>query len=201
MKNKLILIALLFAVGSGHAQFDNDGAPTQNVSRITFLSPGLSFEKSIGLTQSVLIHAFISPYYQFSHSEVLGTQSRFYLDPTVDLYYRYYYNSPKRTDAGKHTTLNNMNYFAAVGEIISSKRPFGSSYESQEVRLLKKVGVVWGLQRNFPSRFSLDFCFGPGLMFGEAAYIDEVGNYSTKNISKFTPVGQLTLGLWLNRRY
>ena len=201
MKNKLILIALLFTAGSALAQFDNDGAPTQNVSRVTFLSPGLSFEKSIGLTQTVLLHAFISPSYEFSKSDALGTQSRFYLDPTFDLYYRYYYNAPRRSDAGKITTLNNMNYFAALGEVIFSKRPLGGSYESAEVRLLKKVGVVWGLQRNFPSRFSLDFCFGPGLMFGEATYMDEVGNYYKKNVSRFTPVAQLTLGLWLNRRY
>ena len=203
MKYKILLFALLIAGQFSYAQYkdnEDEAASVQDISRVTFLSPGLGFEKSIGKKQSLSAHVFISPSIEFSVSDALGTRTRFYLDPTLDIFYRYYYNGNKRAEAGKITKLNNMNYVAAVGEFVASKRPISNGFESDKVKFIKKFGAVWGMQRNFPGRFSLDLSIGLGALFGERTQIDDFGTFYYEDIVTVTSLGQFTLGIWLNKK-
>ena len=100
----------------------------------------------------------------------------------------------------KKTSLNNMNYIAAVGEFIASKRPIADGYESSDTRVIKNVGAVWGLQRNFPGRFSLDFSIGLGVLFAETTFIDDTGFIYWQKTTRLTSLGQFTMGFWLNKR-
>ena len=178
-----------------------DGAPVENISKFTFLNPGFSFEKSIGQKQSLSLHVFMQPSGYFSYSDALGTDAKFFLDPALAFNYRYYYNGAKRHAAGKPTHLNNMNYLAGIFEAVFSKMAIGSAYfEEDERRAINRVGIVWGMHRNFPKRFSLDLSAGLGYQFTKGITLDDMGNQASVNISKVIGLTNLTLGIWLNKR-
>jgi hypothetical protein len=67
-------------------------------------------------------------------------------------------------------------------------------------RACNTVGVVWGFQRNYRKRFSLDLNLGLGYLFSTATVLDNTGQTVRENLGEFTTLGQLTLGFWLNKR-
>jgi hypothetical protein len=200
-KRFLIACFILFSVGCYAQRPDDQPSPVEDVSRLSFLSPGLSFEKSIGKKQSLYFHGFMSPSFSLFYSDAIGPQASFYMDPSLNVHYRYYYNGVKRLGTGKPTHLNNMNYVAAVYELLLSKRVFGSSYyEEANLRPVHLAGVAWGMQRNFPKRFSLDLSIGLGYLFTEGTKIDFQGDAYKDHVSTITTLGEFTLGIWLNSR-
>ncbi len=67
-------------------------------------------------------------------------------------------------------------------------------------RAINTFGLAWGFQRNFQNRFSLDLNLGGGYLYTKATTINDAGQFISKNAGQFTTVGQLNLGLWLNKR-
>ena len=63
------------------------------------------------------------------------------------------------------------------------------------------VGLAWGLQRNYEKRFSLDMSFGLGYYFTRGTFQDDSGATFTKNYGEFTPVINVDLGFWLNKKH
>src|SRR5689334_15473284 len=118
MKSKLIcfLSALLCALKS----FSQEPEVT-DVARITILSPGFSYEMKAGKFQTLFFQVFMNTSAYAEYSSYFGYESRFYFDPAVTAQYRYYYNAGKRTDKGKRTEMNSMNYLALIDELFFSK--------------------------------------------------------------------------------
>ena len=86
-------------------------------------------------------------------------------------------------------------------EFNATRRNFSFSYISEpNPRGLIKFGGLWGLQRNYSNRFSLDFNVGVGYLFTKEKEINNLGNIISKNISQSTLLGHLNLGFWLNKR-
>ena len=171
-----------------------------NVTKINFLNPGISYEKPVGKFQSLVGQAYLSTSFSLSGSSS-GTQSSISFDPALSLQYRFYYNYERRQKKGKRTEMNSLNYFSPTIQTIFSKQRISSSHFMEiNRRACNTVGVVWGFQRNYRKRFSLDLNLGLGYLFTTARVQDNTGQIVRENVGEFTTLGQLTLGFWLNKR-
>ena len=75
-----------------------------------------------------------------------------------------------------------------------------SSDGDTDLRSLNSFGIAWGLSRNYQKRFSLDLSVGLGYDYAKRTTLNEYGEYITKNEGEIAPVGQMSLGFWLNKR-
>ncbi|HET6996736.1 MAG TPA: hypothetical protein VFI06_17205, partial [Chitinophagaceae bacterium] len=60
---------------------DQQNPDITDVSKVTFVNPGFSYEKRIAKLQSLLGHAYISPNITLAYSAALGNMSSIYFDP------------------------------------------------------------------------------------------------------------------------
>lgn len=183
------LVILVNGKTSSIAQSSTD-PQLQNLIKVSFLSPGLSYEQKIGRLQSLYGRVYLDPSGYVSSSSTFGTSSRLYLDPAFTIQYRYYYNARRRENKGVRTDMNNLNYVAPVYKV---------TFRAENTpRTIHRVGAVWGLQRNYKSRFSLDLNVGFGYAFARETFKSGQGTYEA--VHEFVTVGQLNLGFWLNKR-
>lgn len=191
----LVVVTLYSSAGA------QESSNIRDISKITFFNPGLSYEKRIGKFQSLYGQAFMNTSFTIGYSDALGNLSGIYFDPAVTLQYRYYYNSGKREAKAKPTNMNNLNYISAIAETSFSVAAISSSYVNEtDRRPVNRFGIAWGLQRNYPKRFALDLNVGPGYLWARSTGVDEFGKYYTTTAGQFTIVGQINLGIWLNKR-
>jgi hypothetical protein len=194
-----VFILCLFIVSNCFSQESN--ADVMNVFKITILNPGISYEKAIMKYQAFYAQAFIN------FSATLNDEGpeetidiNFYVDPAITAQYRFYYNFNKRANKSKRVEGNSANYFAADYEGIFSKLPISDSYNEEiDRRLLNRIGAVWGFQRNYKSKFSLDFNVGLGYMFGKSTEYDFLLENNVSNSQgQITLLSQINIGFWLS---
>lgn len=198
--NKAVYLLLLtISINSFSQQKDQPGIT--NITRATFFSPGISYEKRIGKFQSVLGNAFVATSFSFSYSSSLGTNSDISFDPSLALQYRYYYNYRQRQAKSRRTEKNSLNYMSVIAETDFTKNSISSSYLAEEDRRpVNSIGVAWGFQRNYPKRFSLDLNLGGGYVFASNTKLNEFGQPVKVNSGRLTSIGNLSLGFWLNKK-
>jgi len=196
MNSKLLCLLIFLASFLAGSSQDVD----VSVAKVTILNPGLSYETRIGKFQTVYGQAFMNVSASYSYSSSMGSNSKFYFDPAVTLQYRYYYNGMKRMEMERRTEMNSMNYVAAVSEVIFSKMRLSTNYfDEWNRRAITRLGVVWGLQRNYRQRFSLDLNMGLGYMFAKGTTYNYSGQLKTKTVTMPAIMGQFNIGFWLNR--
>jgi hypothetical protein len=205
IKRKLFLFFAITTIASNC--FSQDETDIVNITKVTFLNPGISQELRIGKLQSIYLQAFMNTSAYFTYSSSFGSESAIYFDPAVTGQYRYYYNAAKRADKDKRTEMNSLNYVGGVVETFFSKIPlykddiFADPPDEPKRRAVTRIGAIWGIQRNGMKRFSLDLNLGLGYMFGKTTNYDfNTGETYSSNRSQVTMLGQLNLGFWLNRR-
>jgi hypothetical protein len=155
----------------------------------------------VGKFQTVYLEAFMNTSAYFSYSSTFGNSSGISFDPALTAQYRYYYNAARRQEKGKRTELNSMNYLGAAWETFFTKDAMAeSSINEENRRPVHSFGLIWGFQRNYQSRFSLDFNLGYGFLFTKGTELNEANEFHKVNQFEFTSLGQLSLGFWLNRR-
>ena len=196
--NKLFLPLVILISANCYSQKDIN-TDIRNVTKITFLNPGVSYEKKIGKLQSLYAQAFLSTSIYLGYSSSLGSTSGINIYPALALQYRYYYNAARRKAKGKRTEMNSLNYVSALVETDFYRENVSSNGEKQ-LRASKIFGAVWGFQRNYQKRFSLDLNLGVSYVYSKETTINDAGQYITKNVGEFTNIGQIGLGFWLNRR-
>jgi Protein of unknown function (DUF3575) len=197
---KLKLACLLFIVLPALTGISQDLGVT-NVAKITILNPGFGYEMKTGKFQTLFFQAFMNTSAYAEYSSYFGYESSFYFDPAATAQYRFYYNAGQRFDKGKRTEMNSMNYLALVDELLFSKIPISTGYsEESSRRAVNRVGVVWGLQRNYQKHFSLDLNLGLGYVITNGTFYNVNGQKTTRRISQPTTLGQLNLGIWLNTK-
>jgi hypothetical protein len=194
-----IALLLLILISAKCFSQDNIYTDVRDVTKLTFFNPGITYEKRIGKLQSLYAQAFLSTAIYLGYSSALGNTSSINFYPALALQYRYYYNAAKRIAKGKRTEMNSLNYISALAETDFYRENVSSNGE-KELRASKVFGIAWGLQRNYPKRFSLDLSFGLGYIFTKETTVNDAGQYITKNVGEFTNVGQIGLGFWLNKR-
>ena len=193
---------LLFLVISTHC-FSQEKLHTNivDITKVTFLNPGISYEKRIGKFQSIVGQAFISTSFSIGYSSSMGARSSINFDPALSLQYRYYYNYNSRQNKDKRTEMNSLNYVSPTFMTIFSKNRVSTDhYIENNRRPVNTAGIVWGIQRNYKSRFSLDFNLGLGYLFTTATLPNNTGQAVKENVGKLTSMSQLNLGFWLNKR-
>ena len=172
-----------------------------DVTKLTFFSPGLSYEKAIGKNQTLYGHAFLATSLSLGYSSSMGFLSEIHFDPALGIQYRHYYNARKRSNKGKFIDRNSMNYLALGSETIFSTLPVSDSHlDETSRRAIQVFSALWGFQRNYQKRFSLDLNLGLGYLLTRASIPELNGSISRKNHGQFTTAGQIHLGFWLNRR-
>jgi hypothetical protein len=199
---KLLFFALFLPLGFCHAQ-SHTPADVTHITKLTFFNPGISYEARVGRLQSVYVQAFMNTTAYYTWSSNFGSQGDIYFDPAATAQYRYYYNAVNREAKGKRTAMNSLNYVGGVVETIFSRAVMDEfNLPEADRRPVTTLGVVWGLQRNGLRRFSLDLNLGIGYLFTKGTVYK--GGYSYEpqsvNVSRFTTLGQLNLGFWLNKK-
>ncbi len=194
-----------FSMLSADSLMAQESSPsvTENVAKVTFLNPGFAYEAKTGKSKTLYTQIFLNTSLRFDlEDDIYADQvtSTAYFDPALSTQYRFYYNYKKRNGAGKRTAKNSMNFFAPIYEGHLSKAPFpGTSFEEIDRRLLSTIGAVWGMQRNYAGRFSLDIYTGLGYTFGKES---EVINGTLKSGTSGAPalIAQVNIGIWLGKK-
>lgn len=198
MKRLLSILALIATLTS-HAQEEKPGREVRDVLRATLISTGLSYEKEIGNRSTAYGHLYVRG--AIEETPYGDNELGFFIDPVLNLQYRYYYNGMKRRERGRRTDMNSMDYIAGTWETWFTKAPLdGGSIERDSRRPATTLGAVWGLQRNYRNRFSLDLNLGMGYRFAKTTNLSITGQPIERNIQRFTPIVQCHIGIWLNRR-
>jgi hypothetical protein len=183
-----------------YAKDIGDSADVTDVLKLTFLNPGIAYEKKVGKYQTFYAHAYMSTSFEITYTSNFGNHSDIYFDPAFNFQYRYYYNAIKRSQKKKRTAVNSMNYIAPDLSFLFSKTAISTAHLSEENRrLISQLGFVWGLQRNYPKHFSLDLNLGLGYMFAKGTVNQDSGTITRENKGHFAAILQLNLGFWLNR--
>lgn len=164
---------------------------TQNLLTATILSPGLSYEVAAGNKHTIKLKAIAFPGFRYSSTLLLNGRSHFAFTPTFILSGdgRYYYNFQQRLKKEKNIGRNSANYLALSGSYGYSIETFYAQ-DGAIIRTAtphRDAGFLWGMQRNYDNRFSVDFNIGPSIL---TPILDE----------QFGIIANLTLGIWLGKR-
>jgi hypothetical protein len=198
MKRKASWLVTLLLVCT--ASFSQEETDITNLTKLTFLNPGMSQEVRVAKLQSVYLQAFMNTSAYFSYSSSLGTDGGVYFDPAATAQYRYYYNAKKRVEKGKRTGMNSLNYITGLVETVFTTAAISEGDLNEEKRRpVAKIGAAWGIQRNGTKRFGLDLNLGLGYAFAKGTEYDINGLTKSSAVSQFTLLGQLNLGFWFGK--
>lgn len=171
------------------------------VTKILFFSPGVSYELPIGKKQTLVAGAFLPPIFSFAGGADGSIISHFKINPATEIGYRYYYNGTVRQRKGKGIEMNSMNYLSSKFGLSYTKAAIQNNRPNEdERRAVYSLGAVWGMQRNYNKRFSLDLQLGIGYGFGLATQNNGVSVSTRSTVGQLGVITNLTLGFWLNRR-
>jgi hypothetical protein len=197
-------LAVLFSSSFALAQSNADVDVT-TVVRASLLTPGVSVEARTGNLQTLYLKGFAKPsvILEIISGPGEGTQvnSDFYIDPALALQYRFYYNARKRTEKGKPTAFNSMNFIAPMTQVWYSKYPISFfALDEEKRRGIYELGVVWGMQRNSSDkRFSLDLSLGPGVLYTtETSAPLGTGQTEPQGRLRMSMMGEFSIGFRLN---
>jgi len=200
MKNLTYLLLPVFLFFTTNAFAQDTSSVITNVTRITILNPGISYEMRTGKTSTVYLNAYTTTLSSIGYSSTFGWSTQFNFDPSLSLQYRFYHNIRRRLEKGKRIEKNSLNYIATVYQMSFSKNALSDGvYVNNSRRPINELGVVWGMQRNYANRFSLGLNVGPGIFFGKDRIEEPTESY-TVNITEFTLVAHLELAIWLGRK-
>lgn len=179
------LISLLLPFIALFSQQEQQNPYTEPVTKITFIEPGIAHEFPLGKSVTFFLRGGLT-----------ATTAVDYNDNFKGLLFRpfgagslrAYYNFAKRDLREKNTAKNSANYFAFL--LIAATPPLNkdTNYDQDLNKTLINTGVVWGLQRNYPSNFSLDLNVG-------------LGYVAAGNTSGLGLIGEFNIGWWLGKRY
>lgn len=196
---KRTILLLISFCGFFTSAFAQDQITT-DVTKLTFLNPGVSYEKSIGNKSTLHGHLFLNTSVEYSYSDAFGGDFNASFDPALLVQYRYYYNYKQRTQKEKRTAMNSMNYISPTFQTSLSKARVSTDHLwEEERRPINVMGMVWGLQRNYEKRFSLDLNLGLGYLF-TTVQLYGTERPEKRNFSMVTMMGQFNLGFWLNKQ-
>ena len=196
-KNILFIFFTLFTFFANAQKKQN--AALANIAKVNLFNPGVSFEKKINSNQTLYINAFYNPSIVLTNNGFLSNTAKLIFEPSASIQYRFYYNIPVR--ANKMNMLNSYNYVCPVFETNFSKRnvllfnAVNNAYAP-----INKIGALWGMQRNYSSRFSLDFNIGLAYLSYKTTNEFVPGIRSITQMSTIRPMGHLNLGFYIGKK-
>lgn len=195
---KTTFFCFFFLLLTGLSGYSQDADVTK-VVKLTVINPGASYENRIGKLQTLFVQPFIKSSIHAEPENIIvfpfRTHTTYYFDPAVTAQFRQYYLTKKQRRSAKAHSLNSMNYLALYEELFFSKRPIYQNVTSR--RGYNKLAIVWGLQRNLPDHFSVNFHVGYAYTFPLKPFYDLSGQKPDETLNESLLV-QLNLGFWLN---
>jgi hypothetical protein len=165
---------------------------TQPVLTATFLSPGLTYEHPLANKLTLKGKAAFTVGWSFSTSSALGQSYSLAPTPLAAGQLRYYYNFALRERKEKNITHNSANYISLLAKYAYSGVTYyygdQGNYSIKQASHMPDFGIVWGIQRNYKNRFSIDCSVGPSF-------------YSSFVNNEFNLIADISLGIWLGRKY
>ena len=184
MKTKQLLTVLLLFISFASASQKRYGMYTNDVFKVTVIEPGLSYEFGLGKNTTLFLRGGMTATLATDYNDnITGVLFR----PFLPASHRTYYNFRKRELIEKNISNNTGNYFAFL--LMAATKPIneGKDYHRSQNNNIINAGFVWGMQRNYASRFSLNLNIGLG--YRKMGYEEGI-----------MPIGELNIGFWLNRR-
>lgn len=155
--NRFLFSLLLIGPLTISAQYTPEETTVEpHILRLHILSPGVEYELGLGRYTSINAFAGLTSALWYTQNEGL----MYFLNPTINLQYRYYYNMRRRALKDKRTDYNSADFLAVHLEgtgntlLSNSDMSFQGNYAA---------GLVWGLQRTFQNGISLGGYIGPGV--------------------------------------
>jgi len=184
MKGILVLTAFLITTNITFSQDSEDRPVTEGVTKITFIEPGIAHEFPLGPSTTFFLRGGMTASLALSYYNEIA---RILFRPFVSSSFRVYYNFRKRALMEKNTARNSANYVALLALFATSPLNKGNDYDPVYNKTLVNTGFVWGMQRNYPSGFSLDLNIGIGYLRSGSDLL--IGG-----------VGELNIGWWLGKK-
>jgi hypothetical protein len=171
---KYLILIFTFCFGQVSISQTTNGLE-KNLFKINILSPGFSYEKALGESNTFFIESSMG--FGFS---TRGNRTTYLFAPLLNSQYRMYYNLNKRQSKNRDISGNSGSYFALHGsyyfEPINSKKEFFSLYDGFT------AGGVWGFQKTYKSGLNLGANAGLGY------------NFSSNKVQELLPILNFTLG-------
>jgi hypothetical protein len=165
---------------------------TSPVLTATFLSPGITYEQPLANKFTLKGKAAFVIGWSFSVSSSLGQNYSIAPTPSIAGQARYYYNFAQRERKEKNIAHNSANYISFLARYGYSGITYYygdlGNFSIKQALHMANFGIVWGLQRNYKNRFSLDCSVGPSL------YAPLVNN-------EFDLIADISLGIWLGKKH
>ena len=159
------------------AQKENGEKWVVNVTKVTFIEPGLAHEFPLGRSSTFFIRGgmTVSLAADEFNEEIAGVLFRPFAAGSA----RVYYNFAKREAKEKNIERNSANYIALLGIVAGKPVNQGTDYDPNLNNSMLNAGIVWGMQRNYPSGFSLDLNIGIGYAkIGHTSGLSAVGEFN-----------------------
>lgn len=159
---KPYILLLIFVLNFNHlvtaqTQGKDSAVIVTTNTKINFIMPSFVYEKQVGKITTVHIEPSVDI---ASFNGLFRKNSKYELGYTLKVQYRAYYNYKNRILHNRRTAKNSMNYFAPTYLIAFSKTP-----GTNNPVVANAIGGVWGMQRNYPKGFSIDFNTGPAIIY------------------------------------
>ncbi len=165
---------------------------TEPVLTATFLSPGITYEHPVANKLTLKGKTAFTVGWSFSASSSLGQSYSLSPTPTVAGQLRYYYNFGLRKTKEKNIAHNSANYISFLLRYAYSGVTYyygdQGNFSVKQASHMPDFGVVWGIQRNYKNRFSIDCSVGPSL-------------YAPLANNEFFLLADISLGIWLGRKH
>lgn len=181
----IFIILIIWSQNSIMAQTTKSSDYVSNLWKVNVFLPGMSYEQKLFSLATLNMDAYMDGLL-VSRSESAYGEAKLYFTPSFKTEFRTYYNLLTRKAKGLPTDRNNANYLAPL-----YMGRYSTTGDYSPFTWVSQVGAVWGLQRNSPKGFSMDF--NAGLVF----------TFNSKYYNYFDPaqfVVQLRLGYWIGKK-
>jgi hypothetical protein len=199
MKLKSIFFINLCIIALSTNAQPKQSAALTDLAKISLFNPGVSYEKKINSNQTLYLNTFYNPSLSLINNGFLSNTLKFVFEPSAAIQYRFYYNIPVR--ANKMNMRNSYNYVCPTFETSLSKK-YILLYNSEELKRISiyKIGALWGIQRNYSNRFSVDCNIGVGYISYKTKS-EVIPNAITVNqVGIIRPMGHLNFGFYLGNK-
>lgn len=179
MKSFLITIIACLLVITSAAQTTVDGVENK-ITKINALYPSFEQERKVspvttwgyraGLNIFLAYGKSYSYYDSFYGSP---TQTKYFeFIPTVEMYYRWYYNLLKRQKKGKKTINNSSDYFFTGAEVMTPGIKIQSVNNNGLNDIISGVYAGWGFRRTIGQKITFDFNVRYAVLMANVEAID-----------------------------
>jgi hypothetical protein len=194
---KVLLLFCCLVAFTSMAQTSSDDVIDLYKVNVTW--PGLSVEKRVNQLRTVQLEIAVRPAFRnFPLWTTTDSIFRLGMDPSVAIQYRAYSDPARRISRGRSTAQNSMNFFAFhfQSRYVDRNLGFFDLFDLRFRGLRNNLGVVWGIQRNYPEKTSLNAFIGGGFT-GFLPINSPSGNSLTARPALF---GGLRVGFWFKKK-